>query len=104
LAFAICSLSAEEDFLLDATDGDTEESALSAVQADVVDALDGLVSEVAEDLCDAEDAFLGVSPDLLPPSVDIEGFLNSPVTAGLDLTGRAASVFEPYCKSGISCA
>lgn len=103
-AFAICSLSAEEDFLLDATVGDTNESAVVAVLADVVETLDGFVSDVAEDLCDADDAFLGVSPGLIPSSAEIEGFLNNPVTVGLDLIGRAASVFEAYFRGGISSA
>ena len=103
LAFAICSLNAAEDFLLDATDGDTDESAVGAVLADVVEALEGFASDVADDLCDAVDTFLGASPDLLPSSLDIDGFLNSPVTVGFALMGRAASVFEPYCKGGIPC-
>ena len=49
-ALAIWSLKAAEDFRLDATEGDTDESPVIAVLPDTVDELDGIVSEVAEDL------------------------------------------------------
>lgn len=100
-ALAICSLKAADDFLLEATEGDSAESIVSAVFVDVLEAPEGFVSEVAEDLWEAEDAFLGVCAGALLSSAVMDGFLNSPVMDCLGFTGRAASVFEPYFDAGV---
>lgn len=106
MAFAICSRSAADDFLLEDTGDATTESAVSAVWADVVDTLDGFVpdEDVIEDLCELADTFLGVPGAALAPSAGTDGFLNRPLSEGLDPTGRVARVFDPNREVGTSCA
>lgn len=69
---------------------------VSAVLVDVVDAFDAFVpsQEVAEDLCEAEDTFLGVPTAPFLSSVGIDGFLKRPLSEGLGLTERVAIVFD----------
>lgn len=60
-----------------------------------------MVPDVADDPCDPNDPFLDASPVSPLLSVETDGFLNSPVTEGFDLIGRAARVFDPYFTAGI---
>ena len=74
---------------------------MSAV--DALAAMEGLVSqEVADDLCDAVDAFLGVATEEDLSRACSEGFLKSPFNDGRELTGRAARVFDPYRETELS--
>jgi hypothetical protein len=71
---------------------------------DVVDALDGFVpsQDVADDLCEADDTFRGVTAAALLLSAGMDGFLNRPLREGLDLTDRAAMVLDPNLDAGVS--
>lgn len=106
-AFAICSLSAAEDFRAVAAAGDTVDSAVMVVLvSEVTEAPDLKVPEreVADDVCEADDTFLGVSEAPLLLRDGRDGFLRRPVTGALALVGRAANVFAPYFKDGVACA
>lgn len=81
------------------------ESTVKAVFEDAVEALDAKVPEreVADDVCEADDTFLGVSEAALLSRDDMDGFLKSPATGALARVGRAANVFAPYFNAGMPC-
>lgn len=103
-AFAICSLNAADDFRAEVTEWASSEATVSAVLVDVVDAFDGFVpsQEVAEDLCEADETFLGVPAAGVLSSADMDGFLKRPVREGLGLTERDATDLDPSLDAGTS--
>lgn len=94
MALAICSRRAADVFLYPWPG--SLESVVLAVFVDATDALEGFAPscEVADDLCEAVDAFLGVCAAAVLLSDGTDGFLNKPLTDGF-LVGLAATVLEP---------
>ena len=103
LALAICSRRAADDFLGVWTGASSIESTVIAVAAlEVVEALDRSRPsfDVVEDFAEARDTFLTglivMSESSAEFIADRDGFLNSPFTDARGLSGRAATVLEPY--------